>query len=92
MAQQATWLYLKSEAQLWTVGFYDPSGKWHAESDHHSPNQAAARVNYLNGGSRSADLLEACQAALAYVRMRGAGKAEIASRIEAVLAKAVGHD
>ena len=34
---------------LWTVGFYDPSGKWHPESDHDSPEKAAERVAYLNG-------------------------------------------
>lgn len=41
--------YLRGE-ELWTVGFYDPDGKWHAESDHDAPDKAAARVNYLNGG------------------------------------------
>ena len=36
--------------QLFTVGFYDPDGKWHSESDHDSKEDAAARVHYLNGG------------------------------------------
>jgi hypothetical protein len=36
---------------LFTVGFYDPDGKWHPESDHDSPEEAAKRVHYLNGGS-----------------------------------------
>jgi hypothetical protein len=34
---------------LWTVGFYDPNGKWMPESDFNSPEEAAERVNYLNG-------------------------------------------
>lgn len=33
------------------VGFFDPSGKWHAESDHQTRESAAARVAYLNGGN-----------------------------------------
>lgn len=44
------YVYLKSEPQLWTVGFYSPDGKWNPESDHGTPEQAAARVHYLNGG------------------------------------------
>lgn len=32
-----------------TVGFYDPAGKWHPESDHNTANQAAWRVQWLNG-------------------------------------------
>jgi len=31
------------------VGFYDPSGKWHTESDHVTRESAADRVHYLNG-------------------------------------------
>ncbi len=49
------WLYLQSEPHLWTVGFYDPAGRWHAESDHASPDEAAARVHYLNGRRIDAD-------------------------------------
>lgn len=45
-----TWVYIRSEAHLWTVGFYDPAGKWQPESDHDDSDSAAARVNYLNGG------------------------------------------
>ena len=44
------WLYIKSEPQLWTVGFYRPDGKWEPESDHESADAAAERVHYLNGG------------------------------------------
>jgi hypothetical protein len=35
---------------LWTVGYYDPAGKFQPESDHDSAEKAAARCHYLNGG------------------------------------------
>lgn len=55
---ETTWIYFQSEiagkdfcvVNLWTVGFYDPSGKFHPESDHSTKEEAAARVHYLNGG------------------------------------------
>ena len=34
---------------LYTVGFYDPTGKWYSESDHSDREQAARRVAWLNG-------------------------------------------
>lgn len=43
------YVYKRSEPQLWTVGYYDPQGKWQPESDHESSEDAAKRVNYLNG-------------------------------------------
>lgn len=49
------YVYLKSEAGCWTVGFYDPSGKWHSESDHASADKAARRVAYLNGTNVSSE-------------------------------------
>ncbi len=57
------YVYIKSESGLWTAGFYKPNGEWAPESDHTSPEEAAQRVNWLNGGSdpRSALLTEACQ-------------------------------
>jgi len=45
------YVYIMSEPGLWTVGFYDPQGKFHPESDHSSTDEARARVHYLNGGS-----------------------------------------
>lgn len=45
-----TWVYLRSEPGVWTVGFYAPDGSWHPDSDHHDQGEAAERVNYLNGG------------------------------------------
>jgi hypothetical protein len=44
------YVYIKSENQLWTVGFYSPDGRWNPESDHESKDKAAERVHYLNGG------------------------------------------
>jgi hypothetical protein len=37
---------------LWTVGFYDPDGKFHPESDHDSADEAAERVSFLNGNAK----------------------------------------
>jgi len=48
----SVWVYVKSEPQLWTVGFYSPDGKWHADSDFNSKEEAAERCHYLNGGSQ----------------------------------------
>lgn len=48
-----TWVYIHSEKRfggLWTVGHYSPDGEWNPESDHKSPESAAERVHYLNGG------------------------------------------
>lgn len=47
--EPSTWLYIQSEANLWTVGFYRPDGVWEPESDHASPEKAAERVHWLNG-------------------------------------------
>ena len=43
-------VYLRSEPSLWTVGFHTPEGKWEPESDHGSPEEAAKRCRFLNGG------------------------------------------
>jgi hypothetical protein len=48
------YVYIKSEPGIYTVGFYTPGNKWVAESDHSSARDAAARCNYLNGGSGEA--------------------------------------
>lgn len=44
------YVYESFESGCFTVGFYDPSGKWHPESDWPTAEQAASRVHYLNGG------------------------------------------
>lgn len=40
----------KDGCDLYTVGYYDPAGEWHSESDHPTAKEAAQRVHYLNGG------------------------------------------
>jgi len=43
------YVYINSEPGVWTVGFYDPNGKFHPESDHPNSQLAAERVHWLNG-------------------------------------------
>lgn len=43
------WIYIQTEPELWTVGFYDPNGIFHSDSDHDSKQKAGDRVAYLNG-------------------------------------------
>lgn len=47
------YVYIESEPGLYTVGFYDPSGKWHSDSDHETREAARRRVAYLNGANVS---------------------------------------
>ena len=47
-----SYVYIRSEPQLWTVGFYKPDGKWEPESDHDNREEAAKRVAWLNGGEK----------------------------------------
>lgn len=44
------YVYRKTEPNLFTVGFYAPTGKWTPESDWPDSESAAKRVNFLNGG------------------------------------------
>lgn len=46
------YVYIKTEPNLYTVGFYSPDGKFIAESDWKTADDAARRVHYLNGGSK----------------------------------------
>lgn len=48
-------VYIQSQPSFWTVGFYDPDGNWHPESDHKDREKAAGRVHWLNGGSDSSE-------------------------------------
>lgn len=43
------YVYLPA-GNIFTVGFYSPSGEWMAESDWSTSDAAAKRVNFLNGG------------------------------------------
>jgi hypothetical protein len=45
-----SYVYVRSEPGLWTVGIERPDGTWEPESDHESSEAAAKRVHYLNGG------------------------------------------
>lgn len=45
-------VYIQSEAHVWTVGHYDPTGEFQPESDWSSSQEAADRVHWLNGGGR----------------------------------------
>jgi len=47
------YVYVEWVEKLWAVGFYTPLGRWIEESNYSSPEKAAARTNYLNGGSAS---------------------------------------
>ena len=44
-----SYVYIQSEPTLWTVGFYDPKGEWHPDSDHEDREKAAERTAWLNG-------------------------------------------
>jgi len=45
------YVYISSEPGLWTVGFYQPDGKFVPESDHPSIVTACSRVSFLNGNN-----------------------------------------
>lgn len=48
---QQMYVYVRSEPALFTVGFYDPKGVWHPDSDHSDRESAAERVAWLNGSA-----------------------------------------
>lgn len=45
-----SYVYIESEPNLFTVGFYDPNGEWIPEHDCDTREEAARRVAFLNGG------------------------------------------
>ncbi len=45
------YVYVQTEPELWTVGFYKPGGEFEPESDHTRQEDAAERVHFLNGGT-----------------------------------------
>ena len=51
-----SYVYLRTESQLWTVGFYKPDGEWVPESDHGSEDAARQRVWSLNSGYSVSEL------------------------------------
>jgi len=56
-----SWVYKKTEIpsrdndfqSLYTVGFYEPDGKWHSDSDWTNQRDAGDRCHYLNGGNKT---------------------------------------
>ena len=73
------YVYLRSEPQLWTVGFYTPDGKWVSESDYECRDDAAERVHWLNGGGKPSDTIK--DFLLDLSRMSGTGNGIGASTI-----------
>jgi hypothetical protein len=45
----SNWIYIQTEPRLYTVGFYDPEGKFNPDSDHPTREKAAKRCAWLNG-------------------------------------------
>jgi len=86
------WVYVRSESQLWTVGFYSPDGEWHPDTDWDSKEEAAKRVHYLNGRSNeketiNAELLEACHYAVSYLDGRHSNGILARARLQQVIRK-----
>lgn len=50
--QKANKLSPLTTREFWTLVFYDPTGKFEPESDWDSPQEAADRVHWLNGGGK----------------------------------------
>lgn len=46
------YVYRLAEPGLWTAGYYDINGAWCPEGDFSDREEAARRVNYLNGGDQ----------------------------------------
>jgi len=44
------YVYIRAERGVFEVGFYVPDGVWNPESAYPTPEEAARRVHYLNGG------------------------------------------
>lgn len=88
-----SYVYLrdKNEPGLWTVGFYDPAGEWHAETDYNSPEGAAARVHWLNGGVAEAmpELVKALHRAEAYLQGIRTGKTFEESDLVGIIQRAL---
>ena len=50
------YVYIRSEPGLYTVGFYDPDGRWRPEGDYDSSVLVAERVHWLNGGKTETEI------------------------------------
>lgn len=47
------WVYRKLDSGKFCVGYFMPDGTWFSESEFADAGDAAARVNFLNGGGGS---------------------------------------
>jgi hypothetical protein len=47
------WVYIKSEPDVWTTGFYDPHGNWQPDADFDNQESAAKRASWLNGRQKA---------------------------------------
>lgn len=45
------YVYRRTSGEIFTVGYFSPNGQFCHENDYSSMQEAAARVNYLNGGA-----------------------------------------
>ena len=45
------WVYEENSDGGWNVGFYDPDGGWHRDSEWTYQEHAARRTMAMNGGS-----------------------------------------
>lgn len=50
-----SYVYIRSEPRLWTVGTYRPDGGWEPASDHGTETEAQRRAAWLNGSQGNED-------------------------------------
>lgn len=95
------WIYIQTEPRLYTVGFYDPDGKFKSDSDHNDREKAAKRCSFLNGNVEF-DNSNTCLIATAPEMLNllillgrasnlGKDNPQILEHIEKVIAKAEGR-
>ena len=64
------YVYIRSERELWTVGFYSPDGTWNPESDHTDHEKAAQRVAWLNGSGKNHEDCDASEVVRRYLQSK----------------------
>jgi len=65
------YVYIKSEPQLWTVGFYTPDGKWVPEDDYECRDDAAEPLAFLLANQDGERLLYATDTYFIRYRFQG---------------------
>lgn len=81
-----SYVYIRSEPGLWTVGHYDGDGGWEPESDHSSADDAASRVALLNG-DRDYELIASADSEAKAFRREIAELSEKVAALEAELGR-----